>query len=161
MSKHRAKLSEIAFENSQAVQVTEFDPSSLDSPEDIMREMLESGKTVEQIMSVIGLDVIEAEVAKKIAIIFAIVQTHKRPMLFIDQICWHTGAALANGMSLLRLAEKYGQTKQAFEQSSARAVAKLRLRKTRTQRSAAAKQNMRSAYCKPDAPSLKIPFLDQ
>jgi DNA-directed RNA polymerase sigma subunit (sigma70/sigma32) len=138
----------------------DFDFDALDSDEDSIRQMLKDGWSANKIINSFSYELIEREVAKRLAVIVALVQRHERPMLFIDQLCWHSGVAIANGQSLVSMAEKYGMTKQGFRQHTARAMDKIKLRKTRTQRSEKAKANMSKAYTKPNKRDLKIPFLE-
>jgi hypothetical protein len=139
-------MSEIAFENNQAVQTVQFDPSSLDSPEDIMREKLAMRMSAHEICESYLQERDREKPLETIRAFIALIAVEKRPLYFLDQLVWLSGLAAKNGLSLPMLAKKHGVSKQAFEQAAERTNAHFQFPKTAAQRSDEARGNMREAY---------------
>lgn len=136
----------LAFENGMPVACENFDPSSLDSPEDIMREKLEMGFQALQICEEFSTQRATEIALDKLRAFLALVAVEKRPLYFIDQLVWLSGLAASNGLSLPKLAKKHGVSKQAFEQAAERTNKYFNFPKTSAQRSEEAKKHMREAY---------------
>lgn len=138
--------SQIAFENNQPVGVADFDHSSLDTPEAIMREKLEMGVAAFDICESYYKERDRERCLETIRAFIALIAVEKRPLYFLDQLVWLSGLAAKNGLTLPMLAAKHGVSKQAFEQASERTNAHFQFPKTAAQRSEKARENMREAY---------------
>jgi hypothetical protein len=134
------------FEGGERIPICEFDHSSLDSPEDIMREKLEMGMAALEICEEFAIQRANEMALEKIRAFLALVAVEKRPLYFIDQLVWLSGLAASNGLTLPTLAKKHGVSKQAFEQAADRTNQHFNFPKTSAQRSEEAKRHMREAY---------------
>lgn len=136
----------LAFENGMPVGCETFDPTVLDSPEDVMREKLEMGFGALAICEEFSAQRATEIALEKIRSLLALIAVEKRPLYFIDQLVWLSGLAGSNGLSLPLLAKKHGVSKQAFEQAAERTNKYFNFPKTSAQRSEEAKKHMREAY---------------
>jgi hypothetical protein len=135
------------FEGGERVPICEFDHSSLDSPEDIMREKLEMGMAALEICEEFARESAREQTQRMMRKIVAALFSEERPKFFIFQLAWLSGYASNEGFTLPELAAKSGVSKQAFEQACERTAVEFKFPKTSMQRSDAAKANM-SAACK-------------
>lgn len=139
-------MSDCAFEVGRPTTSEWFDHSTLDSPEDIMREKLDQGMKALEITEAYSIQRAKEIALEQFRAFMALIAVEKRPLYFIDQLVWLSGLAASNGLSMPMLAKKHGVSKQAFEQAADRTNRLFNFPKTSAQRDEKAKDNMRVAY---------------
>lgn len=135
-----------SFDGGRPVPSEWFDHSSLDSPEDIMREKLDQGFGALEIMESYVRERAAEIALERLRSFIALIAVERRPLYFIDQLVWLSGLAASNKLTLPALAKKHGVSKQAFEQAADRTNQHFNFPKTSAQRSDEAKEHMREAY---------------
>jgi len=102
----------------------DFDFDSLDSIEDIVRQRVKDGESLEQVIQ----SIVEKRAEEyamdlaidKLTVFLAEISSHKKPIMLLDAMCWLLGISQREGRTIPFYAQKHGCTKQAFEQFTGR-----------------------------------------
>jgi hypothetical protein len=127
------------------VPIEQFDYASMDSPEDYVREAMQQGKPLSPII----LGMVECAIAGRqvetVRKLMVLISDARKPRQRIDEIAFACGMSLADGVTLVSLAKKWGTSKQAIQRNVEAVCDTLQIRKTRTMRGQEAKEHMRKA----------------
>jgi hypothetical protein len=130
-------------EESFAVPIQQFDFNALDKPEDYIREAVKEGREIMPIVRAMVKQMTESEQAQTVRSVLALIVNAKKPKQHVDEIAFACGMSLADGVTLVSLAKKWGVSKQAIQRNVDSVCDKLQIRKTRTMRSQEARQTMK------------------
>jgi hypothetical protein len=123
------------------VPISHFDFSDMDSLEDTVRELLKEGKPLGPLFHRLQYDQACEERGAAVRSVLAEILSADKPGLHAWAIAF--AANMTTGQTLEDIAERYGQSKQAFQERVEIVSEKLELRKTRTMRSDEAREKMR------------------
>jgi len=141
---------EWAKDHSFAVKITHFDASSLDTPEDLLKEAILEKQPIGPIIDGLVAERMESERSEIVTNIIAIIIKSSNKGLAAMQLAFAAGLLITADKTGPAIAKEWGISKQAFFAGVERMRQELGLKQTRTMRDAAARQNMsKRNYRKP------------
>jgi hypothetical protein len=129
-------------EQSFAVPIEQFDYASLDKPEDYIREAIAEGRDVMPIIQGLAALTVERRQVEAIAKVMGLIRGAQKPKQRVEEIEFACGLSIADGVTLISLAKKYGVSKQAIQRNVDVICDALQIRKTRTMRGTEAREKM-------------------
>ena len=133
--------------SSFAVPIHHFDFSGVDSPEDMIKQLMLDGSPVLPLVNAWANHIADTKQIETIRFLFSLIQDADNPKRKVDEVMFACGVSFKDKPDTLEtIASRYGVEKQAVHRCVKTIRERLSLRKTRTMRSETARKNMSEAY---------------